>query len=170
MVDFRFGTFTSDGVGNLLSLPHNTLSDLRELNLPHSELDSKTCEVLGHCLSSLPHLEILRFWGNEIGCDGAHLLSQSLQTNTTLRELCLSRNNIGDRGGCSLAKVLSINKGLAELDLVGNPLGEESIQQLMHSLQLNHTLKQMWLPSKWRNFSQNCVGCDQEKGRIGFKF
>ena len=167
-VDFSYGRLTSDGVGHLLSLPHNTLSDLSELNLGDNELDSKSCEVLAHCLSSLPHLEILILWGNQIGCDGAHLLSQPLHTNTTLRELDVSRNNIGDRGGCSLAKALSINKGLERLDLVDNPLGEKSIQQLIHSLQLNHTLQRMWLPSEWQEFSQNCVGYNQAKSRLRF--
>ena len=116
----------------------------------------------------LPHLENLYLWNNQIGCDGAHLLSQSLHTNTTLRELEVDRNNIGDRGGCSLAKALSINKGLERLDLGYNPLGEKSIQQLIHSLQLNHTLQQMWLPFKWQEFSRNCVGYDQAYSRLSF--
>ena len=167
-VDFSEGRLTSDGVGHLLSLPHNTLSDLRELDLYSNELDSKSCEVLAHCLSSLPHLEILWLWNNQIGCDGAHLLSQSLHTNTTLRELYVSGNNIGDRGGCSLAKALSINKGLVELYLWGNPLGEKSIQQLLDSLQFNYTLQRMGLPYKWEEFSQNCVGYDQAKSRLVF--
>ena len=39
-VDFGGSRLTSDGVGHLLSLPHNTLSDLRELKLGHNKLDS----------------------------------------------------------------------------------------------------------------------------------
>ena len=61
-VDFSYGRLTSDGVGHLLSLPHNTLSDLSKLDLRYNELDSKSCEVLAHCLSSLPHLERLYLW------------------------------------------------------------------------------------------------------------
>ena len=165
---FSFGRLTSDGVGHLLSLPHHILSYMSLLDLSSKELDSKSCEVLAHCLSSLPYLEILKLGDNQIGCDGAHLLSQALHTNTTLRELNLQENDIGDRGGCSLAKALSINNGLVELDLDDNPLGEKSIQQLIHCLQLNHTLQQMWLPLKWHTFSQNCVGYDQAKSRLRF--
>ena len=167
-VRFRFGRLTSVGVRHLLSLPHNTLNDLSELDLGSNKLDSRSGEVLAHCLSSLPHLEILTLWGNQIGCDGAHLLSQLLHNNTTLRRLHVSENNIGDRGGCSLAKALSVNKCLQKVDLVKNPLGEKSIQQLIHCLQLNHTLKWMLLPSEWQEFSQNCVGYDQAKSRVWF--
>ena len=105
---------------------------------------------------------------NEIGCDGAHLLSQSLHTNTTLKVLNMSGNNIGDAGGCSLAKALSINKGLVLLYLDGNPLKETSVQQLIHSLQHNHTLKWMWLPSPWQNVAQNFAGYSQAKSRLYF--
>ena len=167
-VDFSFGRLTSDDVGHLLSLPHNTLSDLSKLNLGHNVLVSKSCEVLVHCLSSPPHKQILYLNGNEIGCDGAHILSQPLHTNTTLRELDVSSNNIGNRGGCSLAEALSINKGLEGLYLYDNPLGEKSIQQLIHSLQLNQTLQRLGLPSKWQKFSQNCAGYNQEKSRLRF--
>ena len=59
-VDIGLGEFTSEGVNHLLSLPHNILSHLSELNLGSSELDSKSCEVLAHWLAFLPHLEILR--------------------------------------------------------------------------------------------------------------
>ena len=85
---------TSDGVGHLLSLPHNTLSDLHELNLSYNNRDSKSCQVLAHRLSSLPHLESLDLTSNQIGCEGAQLLSQTPCTNITLRELDLSRNGI----------------------------------------------------------------------------
>ena len=55
-VEFMLGELTSDGAGHLLSLPHNTLSELRELDLGGNKLDSKFCEVLARCLPSLPHL------------------------------------------------------------------------------------------------------------------
>ena len=100
-VDFGFGRITSDGIGHLLSLPHNTLSVLNELSLVHTELDSKSCEMLAHFLSSLSHLESLSLSGNQFGCDGVHLLSQFLHTNTTLKFLDVSTNNIGIRRGCS---------------------------------------------------------------------
>ena len=169
-VIFTLGRLTSDGVGHLLSLPHNTLRDVSELHLGYNynELDTKTCEVLAHCLSSLPHLEILSLQYNQIGSDGAHLLAQSLHTSTTLRELDVSGNNIGNRGGCSLAEALSMNKGLEVLFLNDNPLGRKSIQQLIHCLQLNQTLRWLWLPSEWHEFSRKCIGYDQEKSRIGF--
>ena len=43
IVDFSSGRLTSDGVHYLLSLPHKTLSDLRELDLGLNKLDSKSC-------------------------------------------------------------------------------------------------------------------------------
>ena len=167
-VDFSLGWLTSDGVHHLLSLPPTTLSDLSKLDLDYNELDSKSCEVLANCLSSLPRLEILDLRGNQIGCDGAHLLSQFLHTNTTLRKLDVQRNYIGDGGGCSLAKALRNNTGLERLNLDQNPLGEKSIQQLIHNLQLNHTLKRMSLPFKWLRFSLNCAEYNQTKKRVYF--
>ena len=167
-VEFTSGWLTSNGVDHLLSLPHNTLSHLIALDLSFQELDSKSCEVLAHCLPSLPHLELLSLEDNQIGCDGTHLLSQSLDTNITLRYLFVSGNIIGDRGGCSLAKALSINKSLEVLFLFNNPLGEKSIQELICSLLVNHTLHQMWLPSKWKEFSQGCVGYSQAESRLRF--
>ena len=164
------GFLTSDGVGHLLSLPHNTLSDLGEITLWNIDLDSEACELLASCLSSLPQLEDLDLALNKIGCEGVELLSQSLRSNTTLKLFNVNKNNIGDRGGCSLAKALSMNKHLLELDLTGNPLGEESIQQLIASLQHNNTLQQMNLPFHWQNFAQRCVGYDVIKDKVSFSF
>ena len=92
-VTFSAGALTSKGVGHLLSLPHNTLSNLSELILSCCELDSECCEVLSHCLSSLSHLEMLYLADNEIGCEGAQLLSQSLHADTALKVLSVSGNN-----------------------------------------------------------------------------
>ena len=160
IIAFRvfWSRLTSDGVGHLLSLPCNTLSDLSKLVLYNCELDSKSCEVLSNCLSSLPHLEILALTNNRIGCEGPQMLSPSLHSNTSLRRLCVQNANIRDRGGCSLAEALHVNKHLVMINLLGNPLGEKSIKQLIASLQHNHTLQRMELPHNWQYFSQQCDG------------
>ena len=97
-VQFSSSGLTSDGLGHLLSLPHNTLSKLSELDLGYNKLDSKSCEMLAHCMSSLPHSKRLELVHNQIGCEGTQLLSQSLHTTTTLKELGLSKNGIQDKG------------------------------------------------------------------------
>ena len=165
---------TADGIGQLLSLPQHTLSGLTTLDLSINKLESKSCAMLAHHLSAtpqlshLPQLKILKLDDNEIGCEGAELLSQALCTNTTLAELILSYNKIKDRGGCSLAAAIQMNKSLEVLTLSDNPLGEVSMRQLIDSLQCNDTLHWMALPKAFSEFAQQCDGYYAITDRVQF--
>ena len=132
---------SSDGISLLLPLPKHTFSRLWDLTIGSYELDSKLCEKLANCLSSLPHLEMLHLGGNEIGAEGAHQLSQTLHTNGTLTVLNLSHNDIGDRGVGSLAKALNVNTCLEKLDLSFNQIGSEGARLISQSLHTNTTLR-----------------------------
>ena len=141
-VSLKGGTITSDGIGNLLSLPHNTLSSLHELNLWY-QLDSKSCDILAQCLSSLTHLKALGLINCKIGSEDAQLLSQPLRANTSLRKLSLYSNVIMDRGTCSLAQALNENKCLQKLVLSYNQIGSEGAGLLTQSLHINTTLREL---------------------------
>ena len=95
------------------------------------------------------------------------VLSQSLSTNATLRQLCLSRNVIKDKGDCSLYKALSTNRGLETLIIYGNPLGEAAIQRLIGSLQHNRTLQSMHLAGV-EKLAQHCNGYKDTKCHFYF--
>ena len=137
---------TTIGIGHLLSLPLHTLSSLSELFLHHDELDIQPCDMSEHRLCSLkPHLKVLSLHGYGIGCEGVQLLSQFLDTNTTLRGMNLSYAGIKGEGVCSLAKALSENNCLEELNLRGNQIGHEGAELLSQSLYTHTTLRRLYL-------------------------
>ena len=49
----------------------------------------------------------LNFYGKRIGPEGASLLAQELETNTTLAKLSLHGNELGDAGATAIALALT---------------------------------------------------------------
>lgn len=152
----QFVEFAKEGLHHFLSLPHNTLGELTTLDLSKSLLDLETCKILTHHLSTsftdhddakLVTLQELRLTGAGLNCECAHLLSQALYTNTSLRTLCLSHNrSIMDRGGCSLAQALGANKTVACIDIYATSIGLNSIRLFNETLKHNSTLRKLHLP------------------------
>ncbi|CAO3572889.1 unnamed protein product [Mortierella alpina] len=70
-----------------------------------------------------PGLTTLELPDNSIDDNGAQMLAEELQTNSTLVTLDLASNNISSHGAQALAKVLTTNTTLTTLALQGNRIG-----------------------------------------------
>ena len=94
-----------------------------------------------------PHtsFEILNLNGYGISREGAQLLSESLHSSTTLRELSLSWARLEDKDVCCLAKALSVNNHLEKLVPSDNRISCESAQLLSKLLHTNTTLRELEL-------------------------
>jgi len=73
------------------------------------------------------------------------LLSDSLESNTTLTTLCLDGNEIGDEGALLIGRSLKKNSSLIALSLEDNNIGKVGIKELCEALIINTTLKELWL-------------------------
>jgi hypothetical protein len=89
---------------------------------------------------------ILDLTGNEITSEGADLLADTLNKNSTLQELFLYNNRLGDKGVRSIAFELSINNStLKKLHLGFNDITDDGAQHLAQMLKTNRTLTHLWL-------------------------
>jgi Ran GTPase-activating protein (RanGAP) involved in mRNA processing and transport len=89
---------------------------------------------------------ILDLTGNDITSEGAILLADALNNNSTLKELILYNNRIGDKGVRALALELSINNStLKTLNLGFNDITDDGAQHLAQMLKTNRTLTHLWL-------------------------
>ena len=77
---------------------------------------------------------------NEIGSDGAKLISQALLTNFTITNLDLSMNRIGDEGAFYISQALSTNSTLTKLSLNSNSIRHIGAEHLSQALSVNSTL------------------------------
>ena len=89
---------------------------------------------------------LLRF--NELGDDGARIVSCALIQNPSIQCLDLGFNNIGDMGAEELAKGLALsqnNGGLLTLHLSGNKITSKGFRALASALKSNSCLKSIHL-------------------------
>ena len=75
-------------------------------------------------------LQTVDLGGNQVGDEGAKMLSDALKGNTTLKTLRLHSNAIGASGGTALADLLLANRTLTKLDLRGNHFDSRAEQAL----------------------------------------
>mmetsp|Transcript_57284 Transcript_57284/g.65316 ORF Transcript_57284/g.65316 Transcript_57284/m.65316 type:complete len:135 (-) Transcript_57284:182-586(-) len=64
-----------------------------------------------------------------------------LESNRTLKELCLTRNNLKDVEFSWLAKALKFNSTLERLDLSYNSTGKKGLEAMIDGLMINTGLK-----------------------------
>ena len=92
----------------MLSEAIYTNTVLKELHVHLSQNGIKEVTSLGDALNFNKNLNDLFLDGNEVGCEGAQLLSLAFLSNAVLQGLSLSSNNIKNTGVCSLAKGLRV--------------------------------------------------------------
>ena len=108
--------------------------------------------------SSNFHIQLARTFGSCLKVQKAFLepktldyvvvaiLSATLETNTTLKDLDLHHNNLGPAGAESLATALERNATLTNLNLRNNTLGPAGVESLVTALKANKTLTYLNLP------------------------
>lgn len=94
------------------------------------------------------HLDLSGIFGcPKIGDEGAILLAEVLQENTSVQKLDLERANITDEGAARLADALTENTTLKYLDLYGNRIGDAAAKNLGEAIVRNSSLKRLELSS-----------------------
>ena len=125
------------GMGNqecqLLSTALKNVDKLRKLDLSYNTLGHGISEIAKH-LHSVPHLQVLRLEGTQMGEEEVISLAHSLQNVTQLSKLSLLDNPLG-HGISELAKHLHSVPHLKKLHLNATQMGEEEVTALAHSLQ-----------------------------------
>ncbi|KAM4853868.1 leucine-rich repeat-containing protein 74A isoform 3-T3 [Thomomys bottae] len=83
----------------------------------------------------------LKLSGNNFKKDSAALLCQALSSNYRIRTLSLSHNEFSDTAGEYLGQMLGFNVGLQSLDLSWNHFHTQGATALCNGLRMNVTLK-----------------------------
>jgi len=130
---------TDEGVKNLCSALKHTTS-LTQLYLTHNNISSEGIKFLISALNCLKICDLDTVKLNDDGLKEA--LSFNLNSpNILLRELSLSENNIGLEGATILSNFLTFNTTLRKISLAGNDLGDESLKKISEGLEQNSALE-----------------------------
>ena len=103
----------------ILSRLQSNCPFLKELDLSDQHITQSQIKNLIHSLIKNKHLTILNLKGNNIGDDGAILISQMLFYNTTLLEINLQNNNIKEIGRRALGRAIKMYRPL-KISLIRN--------------------------------------------------
>ena len=90
-------------------------------------------------------IEVLHIGGNNLGDNGAVVLSKALSKTRTLQELNISRNEIKTKGAIAIANSLVHNCSLKILQMQRNAFGKEGITELSKAITSNTTLESLLL-------------------------
>ena len=126
---------------------------LEKVNMVVSQFSLQNTISLTSVLNTnhtLAHLDLEQC---DIDADGACQLASALSVNNTLQCLYLQHNPIGVKGATAFAEMLFKNKSLKVLDLRNDSIGEEGTQKLIDSLRHNTTVKELWLPVKYKSYN-----------------
>ena len=138
---FIGGSITAEGVGHFLTIPNSVLQHIYYLNLFHTNLDRRGCELLAEGVQRMPCLERLDLsWNEGIGCGGAVQLVSSLHSSK-LRVLRMYRTGISDPDFDCLARYIHSTTSLEVLGIGGNEISVESIDSLCRALSANSSMR-----------------------------
>jgi hypothetical protein len=94
------------------------------VDLSHQSINHSQVPLLASAMATAKSTHSLNLFSNYLGCYGALLVSNALQSNSHLFKLDLSYNGIGDNGAKAISKILGISH-LEELDLDENRIEAE---------------------------------------------
>ena len=110
--------------------------------------DALTLAIAQHHI--IIQCQSLYIYNHNISGDGAVVLAEMLQYNSTLWVYDLSNNSIGNTGAAALAQALIHNSTLVRLDVSNNSISDAGVVALAEALPHNATLK-------WLNLSSNNI-------------
>jgi len=117
---------------------------LEELNL-WSNFIALTDNKFTNALAQNRTLRVLSLGSNQIACEGAKRLADSIKVNQSLQEIHLGDNNMGDDGAKSFADALKVNTTLQVIGIYGNNIGDQGVESLAASLKNNQNVRTVWL-------------------------
>ena len=91
-------------------------------------------------------LEQLHMWDTRLSSRGARALFTSIMKNNKLKKLNIDHNAITDDACDVITTALQRNSCLVKLIMYGNPLSSEAIINIVRCLEVNNTLRLLWLP------------------------
>jgi len=115
---------------------------LTRLNLGDNDIGAEGAKMISDALKCNTTLTELYLWDNSIGACGAHAICEPLIYNT-MNELHLNGNNIGDEGAKMISDALKRNTALTLLDLSDNNIGDEGARMISDALKCNTTLTEL---------------------------
>ncbi|XP_033622587.1 leucine-rich repeat-containing protein 74A [Fukomys damarensis] len=140
-----------EGVLSLVEMLHENYY-LQELNISDNDLGLEGAKIISDFLQrNISSLWQLELSGNNFKEESAALLCQALSANYRIRKLNLSHNEFSDKGGEYLGQMLALNVGLQLLDLSWNHFHIQGAVALCSGLRANVTLKKL-------NLSMNGFG------------
>ncbi|KAM6171895.1 leucine-rich repeat-containing protein 74A [Erethizon dorsatum] len=140
-----------EGVLSLVEMLHENYY-LQELNISENDLGLEGAKIISDFLQrNVSSLWKLKLSGNNFKEESAALLCQAFSSNYRIKKLNLSHNEFSDKGGEYLGQMLAINVGLQSLDLSWNHFHIRGAVALCSGLRANVTLKKL-------NLSMNGFG------------
>ena len=119
-------------------------NNIQQLDLVENGLTLQASKSIALMMKSLKRLDISF---NNIGDDGAKMISQGILQTSTLSSLNLNYCNIGAMGTGEIAHALTINSSLEILWMNGNAIGHYGATGIAAALCVNKTLKELSLTS-----------------------
>ncbi|XP_057588619.1 leucine-rich repeat-containing protein 74A [Hippopotamus amphibius kiboko] len=117
---------------------------LQEMNISDNDLGLQGARILSEFLhNNTSSLSSLQLSGNNFKEESAELFCQALLTNYRIKSLDLSHNQFSDKAGEYLGQMLAINVGLQSLDLSWNSLCLRGAVALSNGLQANVSLRKL---------------------------
>ncbi|XP_037001172.2 leucine-rich repeat-containing protein 74A [Artibeus jamaicensis] len=115
---------------------------VQELNISNNALGLEGARIISQFLQrNSSSLLNLQLSGNNFTDESAELLCLALSANYRIREMDLSHNQFSDKGGELLGQMLALNVGLVSLDLSWNHFCSRAAVALCNGLRANVTLK-----------------------------
>ncbi|XP_027274395.1 leucine-rich repeat-containing protein 74A isoform X2 [Cricetulus griseus] len=132
-----------EGVLSMMGMLHENYY-LQELNMSNNDLGLEGAKIISDFLQeNNSSLWKLKLSGNNFREEAAAVLCQALSSNYRIRSLNLSHNHFNDVGGEHLGQMLALNVGLQSLNLSWNHFHIRAAVALCNGLRSNVTLKKL---------------------------
>ncbi|KAM4853866.1 leucine-rich repeat-containing protein 74A isoform 1-T1 [Thomomys bottae] len=140
-LELEDNSIMEEGVLSLVEMLHENYY-LQELNISNNKIGLEGARIISDFLQgNTSSLLKLKLSGNNFKKDSAALLCQALSSNYRIRTLSLSHNEFSDTAGEYLGQMLGFNVGLQSLDLSWNHFHTQGATALCNGLRMNVTLK-----------------------------
>ena len=128
-------------------------SSIQRLDIDGNNLSSESVASIITGLSHNSSLTTLDISKSHFSMTNVASLSSVLKdcSKCTLTKLKLQGCQISSEGAVELATALSTNTILEHLYLGRNPIGVEGVHQLINNIKENQTIRQLWLPKKYKS-------------------
>ncbi|XP_061285540.1 leucine-rich repeat-containing protein 74A isoform X2 [Bos javanicus] len=134
---------TEEGILSLVEMLQENYY-LQEMNVSDNDLGLEGARILSEFLqNNTSSLFSLQLSGNNFKEESAELFCQALSNNYRIKSLDLSHNKFCDKAGEYLGQMLAINVGLQSLDLSWNHLYIRGVVALCNGLRSNVSLKKL---------------------------